>query len=482
MKRLLPLFIFTLSILNSNTYAMPIDWRGNLSFDSQIISNARYLKKTENSTSIDDGSQEITLGSLSDNEASFQSYIFTLSPLIIVNDSTVIKGQLSTGYARGGRLGDDTTHTKTGLKTAGLYHHQTASGSKALSIQQLYAEIYGSTATYHIGRHPIHWGLGAIYHSGENDWDRFSSLRDGVTMKIKLGNFRFEPFISKRWSSDSLSAQTKGNEMGATVTYNNVESDLTLGLLYSKLSLSEKDTQVTTAQNNNSLGESDLKLTDFVIQKNWKNIKVNIEIPIFSGTIGDVYTAGSSIDFTGQAFLLNGLYEVNDQLNLNVMAGHVSGEDDDTSEFSALYLNPNFQIANIMFRYNRQALSNQNENVFDSSINNTNFLKVGVTYKDKRSTWNLGVVHAVANEVATSSSTSAYNHTTGKQFTPSQDQETSLGTEFDVNFKYKWNEETGINLDFGYLIPGDYYAFTNAATTNEVENSLFLNIGVNIKF
>ena len=79
----------------------------------------------------------------------------------------------------------------------GRYYNNLPSGSNQLNLNHIYARIYGTTATYEIGRQPIHWGLGALINDGANVKTRFSSIRDGVTVKIKLGKFSIEPFVAK---------------------------------------------------------------------------------------------------------------------------------------------------------------------------------------------------------------------------------------------------------------------------------------------
>ena len=99
---ILALLLFTYS--NKNIQALPIDWQGEITFDSHYLNNARLIENTADNSNSDIGSYEISNNSTGDNEASFQSYIFKLNPTIIISDSVIIKSEISNGQARGGRL------------------------------------------------------------------------------------------------------------------------------------------------------------------------------------------------------------------------------------------------------------------------------------------------------------------------------------------------------------------------------------------
>ena len=101
--------ITALLIYSSYTKALPIDWQGEITFDHHYLSNARFIEETA-AGSGNIGSTEAPNSGFSENESSFQSYVFKLSPTIIISDSIIVKGELSNGLARGGRLGDNNTN------------------------------------------------------------------------------------------------------------------------------------------------------------------------------------------------------------------------------------------------------------------------------------------------------------------------------------------------------------------------------------
>ena len=478
--------IFTLFLLSLNqAEALPIDWQGNLAFDWTNLSNGRFIEGTgQNSTNF--GSQEISNNSFENNEATFQSYIFRLNPIIVVNDSVIIKSEISNGFARGGFLGDSTT-TNFGDEThPGRYYNSVPSGSDSLVLNYLYTKIYGSTATYTVGRHPVHWGLGAILNNGDERLSRFLSIRDGLTAEIKLGKFVIKPFIARSFTNDSRSAESHQREYGGSLLYHSIESELKLGIFYSNITTGDQETQrqgdITNTGTLTSFGGGTLKLTDFYFEKSFNKIKISAEVPIFSGTIGNIFQDNQTANYDSKAFVVESIYKYNDQWSLSVNLGMIEGEDGNSSTFGATYLHPAYQIANVLFRYNREAIWNNQENIFDSSINNTNYLNLGIRHLDGPSTWNLSFTYATANEVAKASDNNAYNHTTGRVFNPTLDQSSDLGMEIDLDYSYKLNSEVDLDLNLGYFIPGDYFAYTNEAALNTVENSFLIKFGGSVKF
>ena len=135
---ILSLAIF--SFLPLTAQALPIDWNGVFGVDTTLIDNFRRIKETTDRTSTNTGSQESPLASGSKENASFQSYIFRLQPTMIINDAATLKGEISTNYARGGRLGDDSTRTASARDASfgsTLYTHNTTNGD-SIVINQLY--------------------------------------------------------------------------------------------------------------------------------------------------------------------------------------------------------------------------------------------------------------------------------------------------------------------------------------------------------
>jgi hypothetical protein len=147
-----------------------------------------------------------------------------------------------------------------------------------------------------------------------------------------------------------------------------------------------------------------------------------------------------------------------------------------------MYLHPNYQIANLLFRYNLRSVANStNSNIYDSYIANTFFFKFSHTYEAGKWNWTNSLIWAKAEETA-KAGTQSYNHETNVLFSATQDQKDDLGIEIDSDFTYQWNTSVTLGGSLGYLMTGDYFAYTNTATENTVKDSYILRAFANIKF
>lgn len=472
-----------LVLLPAASQALPIDWHGSFGVDSTLISNYRRIKaKDINSTG--DGTQEVGLDAAKKGSASWQSYVFKLAPTMVINDAATFFGELTTGYANGGFLGDSAQTDLEKTKSAQIFYHNQAQG-QSVNVKKAYIELYSDTATYVIGRHTYEWGLGAIYNSGSDVWDRHSSSRDGITMKLKIGNFHVAPFWSKV-SNAGYTDSTNAKEYGAGLLYDNPERDIAFGLLYGKKSNSANNTVFTTTINGTSsnLGDNSITVTDIYLKKIFGKFDMAVEVPLMSGDLGKTTSGSTAVTtYSAKAFILQTNYKHSDTWTFGFDGGQVSGHDGATTKFGALYLNPNYQVANLLFRYNLSAIgTGQSASIYDSYITNTRYFKLRAGYSSEKWTFDSAIIYAKAIETA-KAGYSSYNHTTNKLFTAVTSQSDSLGTEIDLNGKYHWNKEISIGTGLGYLIPGDYFSYTNSTTlTNKAKSSLLLQINTAVTF
>ncbi len=478
---------FLLALISQSTFALPIDWHGVLGFDTNVLNTYRRIDSSAFSSNTA-GSQEIELPTGEAVNGNWQSYIFRLQPNIVVNDSATIKAELSSGYARGGFAGDASTLAQQGGLANQLYPLNFSAANDELVINQLYAELYSDTATYILGRHTQHFGLGAVVDSGEDTWDRFAYLRDGITVRIKLGNFTIEPYWTRVNNGSSLTKGTRVKDYGVSLVYDSIERDMAFGILYNKKQTTRDSSGYTTTVDNasdvnstaTSLGATDVKMTDIYFSKSFGKLDLALEVPILSGEIGNVF--GNLTSYKAQAIVFESNFKASNSWTFGIDAGKVNGDDGDRSSFDAMYLNPNYQVANILFRYNLRGIADSGTyNVYDSYINNASYARLRAEYTTEKWRWNFAWIYATADQVATAGR-SAYNHLRNETFTASYSQEDDLGMEFDTGFEYRWNSEITIGGDFGYLLTGDYFGYTNTATKNEVDNSYLLQLKAAITF
>jgi hypothetical protein len=485
------------AFISVNAHALPIDWHGIFGVDTTLIDNYRFIEQrtqaTDSAAAGGRGSQEIDLAAGDQANASFQTYVFRLNPEIIINDTASFYGEITSGYGRGGRLGDNSGRKSNESNEPfgnSLYYYNTndpAQGNSGLNLNQFYIELYSDTATYKIGRFSNHWGLGALVHNGENPWDRHLFVRDGVELQFKIGNFNIRPYWAKISNEDTLTRATKAKEWGFSLLYDNPVKDMAFGVLYGKKEdkTSSTFTQVDTDGDGTDtpLTKTDIKITDIFLRKQWGDFTAALEIALLTGNLGDVYENNSETKYKAKAFILETDYKLNNSWTFKGLAGKVTGDSGQDSSFEAMYLNPNYQIANLLFRYNMAAVSNPNQDfIFDSYITNTTYVKLMAEYIAGNWDWRFSAIYAIAEEAAVNGQ-QAYNHTTNKVFAAVANQGEDMGTEIDIDVTYRWNKEVNVEAGFGYLMVGDYYSFTNEADrSNTADSAMSFQLKTSVEF
>lgn len=463
--------------------AIPMDWHGVFGADATLLDNYRRVSRSDVGSTTN-GSEEIALTNSNKSSASFQSYIFRLSPNLIVNDSATIKTEFSTAYQRGGLFGENPQKNSAGNISNTLYSYNTNSGS-ALQIKQAYAELYSDTATYIIGRHSYDWALGAVYNSGKNPWDRHVNTRDGITLKVKLGHFELDPYFAKIASGNSLTTSTRIKETGAGLVYDNPDRDIAFGVHYAvkKASVDATESHAVKGTTQN-LGVTDTNILDIYFKKRLGNVLLEVEVPFLSGEIGHVYSNTTTAKLKSMAMLADLSYELNKRWKFSLLAGSVSGDDGGESSFEAMYLNPNFQVANLLFRYNLSAISNPGAaNLFDSYMTNATFARLTASYSTDQWDWDFALVWAKANQAAEQGK-AFFDHERNVQVANAlTNQATDLGTELDISVSYRWNNAVKVGGNFAYLVTGEYFAFTNSTSVvNQADNSFLLQLNTSVEF
>ncbi len=465
MKRTLKKLGAAIILLGSaNSYALPIDWSGNIGFDQNIIRDGRGIKGDCTKT---DGSECIT----KDNQnVRYQSLLLKLKPSIIVNDSVTVKGEVTTGTFRGAFLGEDGTGDSS-------YYAQTNSGS-SLNFTQLYAEMYADTALFRVGKYARNYGLGAVINSGSNSWDRFFSSYEGVEAEFKLGSFKLIPALSKFKSDATLpNGKYDANEQSVIAMYDNSNKNLKVGVFYGVRDVESNSDLYTT-----DTTSQETTLIDIFFEKSWGDFKLAVEIPLISGEAGTAFTnTTDDQDFDARAYIVETSYQLNPRWKVGLNFGSVTGSDGEDDSHEAMYLHPNYQIAEIMFRYNRQGFQDANENALRSSIVNTNYAKVFAYYENDAWGWRMDLIMAKALEFA-SNGDQFYDHKSQTYQVANADQNEDLGMEFDAAFDYKWSPAVVVTGYAAYYQVGEFYEFTNGAEDVEAASIIATGFKVNIGF
>lgn len=467
----------------SSAMALPIDWGGSLGFDTTLINNIRRTKDdiVDNTPS---GTQGIESN---DDAAHFQTYVFKLNPHMIVNDAVSIKGEFSTGHTRGGLMGDNSTQTQDPDAGSNAYYSTVPAQRSTLNVNQLYAELYADTAMVKVGRFAKGFGSGAILNEGRGTFDRFFTQYDGVQGEMRIGNFALTPHWARLGTYDDTKNRAEANgsrdvrEMGLVAAYDNKSTNMLLAIAYAKR-FSETNNALYYSGNANPRGNTDVTLLDAYLSKKWEKYSLSIEVPTLAGDYGDVYADGNDSRISSSSVLVESMWSPNVRWDVGLHFGQVGGDKGQTQRFEGMQLNPNYHIAELMFRYNYPAFNEGSNNIFDSGIANARFFKLHTHYKTDKWTWNGAIIMANAMQTAENGK-EAYHHEENYRFSANEDQSDDFGYEIDLGFDYQWNPNVKISGFLAYWLVGDYYAFDNDANDSiATENILGTGMRIGIDF
>jgi len=469
-----------------------MEWHGVFAVDHHSLQNYRKSEgNVDYSTNPNAllGTQEIAPSPGGKSNAGFETYIIKLRPTLTINDAASFFAELTTGYGRGGFYGDGPVQNYAGSFGNALYYLNLADNNNPINLNQFYMELYSDTATYQIGRTPEHFGMGIVLNEGSGTWDRFATTRDQIKIKFKLGNFEIDPFIGKIGVGNSLTSSTDALEFGVPLFYEVAESDLTFGVIwvnkriagdFDGYKFNMRSFDPTKAR---PLGQSNTNLIDVYLKKVWGKFKFELEVPFFTGVMGDLYAEGEEAKYRAMAGVMQMSFKFNDYWKIGLDGGYVSGDDGGEDSYDAMFLNPNFKIAKILFGYNRDAISSFKEpgNPFDVYVTNTTYVRLYGAFVTGKWNMDLTAIYAIANEAAETGK-QAYNHQRNKLFIADYDQDKGLGLELDYTLSYKWNDEINVGVDLAYLMAGDYFAYTNTDTPNELKNPWLFKLLASLDF
>lgn len=466
--------------------ALPIDWNGSLAFTETMINKFRRTSDTIADTN--NGTQGIES---SDDSAHFQTYIFKLNPHLIVNDAVSIKGELSTGSMRGGIMGDNTSATADADAGSNSYYSTVPAQRNSLNINQLYAELYADTAMIKVGRFAKQFGSGAVLSAGSDTFDRFFTQYDGIQGEMQIGNFSLTPHWARISTYNDAKDRAEANgtrdvrDLGLIAAYENKNTNMILSVAYAKRFSERQNTLLyaNTTTGGVARGRTEITLIDAYLNKKWEKWAITIEVPTMSGEYGNVYNNGSNSRLSSSAVLAEVVWSPSTRWDFGLHVGQVGGDKGDSQRFEAMYLNPNYHIAELMFRYNYHAFNEGNGSIFDAYMTNVRFAKLHGHYKTDKWTWSVAAIMATAMQTAEAGK-DGYQHEEGYAFlNATEDQKDDYGTEFDLGFDYQWNPNVTVSGYLAYWLVGDYYAFNNdAASDISLDNVLGGGLKLGIDF
>jgi hypothetical protein len=488
-SRLIFAILFASTLFTLPAHALDLDWHGQFRAEENVIYGySNGVAATPNNG--------YTVPNTGDSPATFQDLFLRLTPRVIVNDNVTLHSDFWLGLPDRSFFGSDGTGQRS--------YYNTDTGNAAMTAHLLYAEIASDFGTLRVGRMPLNWGLGLVWNSKDNAFDRLPSNGDGFSMNTKFGAFEFTPAVVKY--EDGRTDGTTGGLNGTDVSSNSGVSDYTLSLKYKN-----DDEQIDlgvlflrriagpNANVINPMGISPVNSTtitgsptttqyaynmfDFYATKKAGILNFSAEVPLVSGTIaGTDYSAVSGVvkvsAKTSEHWLFN--------LNLGNASGQGVGQAGTTpTQFSAFYFHPDYRPGLILFNYNFRNIVTGAGSPYDNPVTNAKFVTLDADYTTGKWSHDFTFIYAIADQVADGVAGNTYfNSGDGHYETEvgGQAQDKGLGFEVDYGLGYQWDESIRFGLDLGLYLPGKYYAFSNSAVANTQSAVFASNLNVMVNF
>ena len=469
------------SVFTNQAKALDLDWHGQLRTETNWIYGYSHGKLLAAGA----GDQGYFIPSNGDSPASFQNLFLRLTPRVIVNDNVSIYSNLWFGTPDKSIFGGNQPNTST--------VNQTNTGNATISASTFYAEVATDFGTFTVGRVPLNWGLGVIWNTNTDGFDRMPSTADGFRLETKLGAFKFAPAMykyragSNYGGSGSFTAGTSDGTSTATdysvaLTYNNDDEQMDLGLLFLRrlagLNAGIVDPFSTTAT---TTGYA-YNVWDFFVKKKSGIFTVSAEVPIVTGLVGNktysTVAGAAKVDA-----------QVDDHWKLKLNGGMAGGQESlavgaTSTKLTSFYFHPDYRPGLLMFNYNMRNLSDGASSPFNNPVTNAQFVSLGFDYNSNKWTHGVQFLTATSSKTAEAAAGSYFNTQDGHYQTKGATgaQEKGLGTEIDYSLGYDWDESMKLGLTMGLYMPGKFYEFSKSATLNEVKTAFGTGLNLLVKF
>lgn len=483
--------------------ALTLDWSGYFRASHDLVHDYQMNKLEPSYSSM--GGQGEDIPGQGDRMATFSTMFMKLKPKVLVNDNIIIHSEWNVGdpiygfFGRGVPQDDRNNILSTGKD------------SMSISAARLWLDVHSDFGTIQVGRAPMHWGLGVVFNSGDNPFDRYQSTSDTIRLISKFGYLSLMPLYAKNSMGSSLAGTvnpTTGvinasevnrhddvTDYGLALRYDNPEEDLDAGVLYYKRNASDTQNSyyypTTSSVYASGANGINLRLFDFYAKKTWRRFELGAELPIYNGEIGDVNSVSARNQYKTTALAVEAALKY-DTWKHGIKLGTAPGQSSATTgarggTFSAFQFHRSYKLGMLLFNYNFRNFGVANPDSvpnaagsytltravspYDAAITNAKYVML---YSEKHwEQWgmNFGLVWAQANEVAQSGK-DAYNHETHQWFTSVANQAKGMGIEADYGVRYNWDENISFGADIGMLFPGDYFKYINSATQQSPANTV----------
>lgn len=463
---------FVASLAAPSAQALTLDWSGYFRADHNHVRNYQLE---------------------SDRKTTFSSVFLKLKPRVLVNDNVIIHSEWNVGDQVAGFFGRGIPRED---------RNNPLSNDKEpfpISAERIWLDVHTDFGTVQVGRAPFHWGLGAIFNSGDDPFDRFQSTSDTIRLVSKFGYLSLMPIYAKNAMGRSLggarnpindavlSGSDDVTDYGLGLRYENPEEEMEAGALYYKRTANDSQNNyyypAGTATYTAGANGMSLKQINLYARKTWRRLEVGAEVPIFSGTVGDMTGVGARNEFSATAVALEAALKY-DTWRHSLKAGTVPGQASVASgaanrgkSFKALNFHRAYKLGLILFNYNLGGFGPANPDrvpsdpagandrivsPYDAAITNARYVMFSTEKRWEQWGINLAAVWAQANQSAEAGK-DAFNHQNRSWYTATSTQGKSMGFEVDLGTRYNWDDNISFGADLGVLFPGDYLKNTGAA-------------------
>jgi hypothetical protein len=484
-------------VFGTSAQAMDLDWHGQFRTETNwIYGYSHGLLKTDNTK---DYGYQIPLNG--DSPASFQNLFLRMTPRLMVNDNISVYSNVWFGSPDKGIFGGDLSDSSAASRSV---VSQTRTGNSTISASTFYAEVATDFGTFSVGRLPLNWGLGVVWNTIENGFDRMPSTADGFRLESKLGAFKFIPAMYKYRAGSNFGGATSStgtttsgfssaSDYSLALTYDNDDEQMSMGLLFvrrlagmqahilspfSVVTNPSTDTVSTTGYSYN--------VWDIYFKKKTGIFTASAEIPLVTGLVGN-----NSYSSVAAAVKVDA--QLDDQWKLKLNGGLANGQDNVSStanaasaKYTAFYFHPDYRPGLLMFNYNLRNLSDGSLSPFNNPVVNAEFLALGFDYVNAKWSHGANFLYAIAVNAANGAAGGAYFNTLDGYYKSNVNgataQQKDLGFEMDYSLGYQWDDALKIGLTAGLYFPGKFYEFSNSATPNVNKTVFGTGFNMNVLF
>ncbi len=446
-----------ISALSPSAKALDLDWHGQFRGETHNLFGYANAPQSAALTGY-------SIPSNGESPASFQNLFLRLRPKAIVNDNITIHSDIWLGAPDIGIFGGNGQTSRA---------NQSRAGQAALSAQTLFAEFASDFGTVRVGRLPLNYGLGLVWNSNPNGWDRLPSNGDAISMVTKLGSFKFMPAFVKYQHRNGTAVGNAGNsDYVLSLSYTNEDEQMDAGIMFMRR-IAGQNANVTNpfSVGGGSTSGFAYNLWDIYGRKKIGILTLKAEIPVASGSY-----AGNP--YNSVAGAVQAEADVGDHWKLKLNAGSANGQGNGPqTSLGAFSFHPDYRPALILFNYNLRNITQgsiTNGSPFDAGVTNARFLALSADLTAGKFTHVFKGMYAMADQAADgvnqffNTFTGAYEAGGGGAA-----QSTDLGFEVDYQLGYQWDEAIRFGADFGLFMPGKFFEYAGNSAVANVNKAIF---------